>query len=87
MSNQVPDTLDGTHRWSETCGWCAHRLYGEADRRCKAFPDGIPLELWRAQGGHREPYPGDQGIQFEEIPHDPTPPAEHFEIPEFLKRK
>lgn len=32
---------------------------------CKAFPDGIPLEVWRGEHEHTKPYPGDNGIMFE----------------------
>ena len=31
---------------------------------CKAFPDGIPLEIIEGKS-HKKPYPGDNGIQFE----------------------
>jgi len=35
---------------------------------CEAFPEGIPPELayWRI--AHTKPYPGDHGIQYEELP-------------------
>jgi len=33
---------------------------------CKAFPDGIPDEIAYGDNKHTEPYPGDNGIQYEE---------------------
>ena len=37
---------------------------------CKAFPDGIPKELFlkdefKGETAHTEPFPGDNGIQYE----------------------
>jgi hypothetical protein len=46
------------------CFYCKHLKRGD----CKAFPDGIPDDIWEARSLHRTPFPGDQGIQFE---HDP----------------
>ncbi len=48
---------------SPMCNKCKHRIPGEA--RCKAFPEGIPQEILSKRVSHREPYPGDHGIQFE----------------------
>lgn len=36
-------------------------------RQCSAFPDGIPLEIWKAENNHTSAYPGDNGIRFEPI--------------------
>jgi len=33
---------------------------------CKAFPDGIPMQILKNEWDHREEFPGDNGIQFEE---------------------
>lgn len=33
--------------------------------RCKAFPEGIPVEVWLGSMPHTKPLPGDHGIQFE----------------------
>ena len=35
------------------------------ERKCRAFPDGIPMAIWMGQHDHREPYEGDNGIHFE----------------------
>lgn len=32
---------------------------------CKAFPDGIPKEIWISGEDHSRSYPGDHGIRFE----------------------
>lgn len=33
---------------------------------CKAYPDGIPKAITGREHDHRDPYPNDQNIQFEE---------------------
>ena len=77
----VPHVLDGpgSHRYrSPTCTFCRHC---RGERICLAFPEGIPEEIWSASGAHKEPWPGDQGIQF-----DPEPLKDRYDIPEFLKK-
>lgn len=32
---------------------------------CKAFPGGIPEDIWYNREDHRSPYPDDNDIQFE----------------------
>lgn len=39
---------------------------------CKAFRDSIPRAILVSQYDHRQPYPGDNGIQFEPI-EEPKP--------------
>jgi hypothetical protein len=61
-----------TDRWAESnphlrmeqaeCFKCRH--YGGGV--CLAFPDGIPDPIITMVVPHREPYPGDNGVQFEE---------------------
>ena len=31
---------------------------------CKAYPKGIPLEIFREEVDHTKPYKGDNGIQY-----------------------
>ena len=52
---------------SNQCLECTHYM-GEI--QCDAFPDGIPEAIITGDYDHAEPYPGDNGIQFE--PMEPT---------------
>lgn len=45
------------------CVWCCHR--STDGRCCRAFPDGIPSAILDNRHDHRQPFDGDQGIQFE----------------------
>ena len=49
--------------FSSVCTFCRHLKQG---RSCAAFDD-IPAEIWTGTNDHRQPYPGDNGIQFEPI--------------------
>jgi len=53
---------------SVSCGGCKHLdLHTAFDEpyKCAAFPDGIPDEIWLGENDHRNPYPGDHGLQYE----------------------
>lgn len=55
--------------YSPVCTLCQHFTGTEPGQRtCKAFPAGIPSEIWRGENPHTEPYEGDQGIQYQELP-------------------
>jgi hypothetical protein len=49
-------------RYVAICIACARAHF---DGSCEAFPDGIPEEIADGMWDHREPYPGDGGVQFE----------------------
>lgn len=46
------------------CYDCVH-FRGAKVGKCDAFPDQIPKKIWFGKSQHREPFPGDRGIQFE----------------------
>ena len=35
--------------------------------KCKAFPNGIPDKILTGEHDHKEPFEGDNGVQFEPI--------------------
>jgi len=49
------------------CTYCKH-LKNKKNLRtdaCKAFPHGIPDEIFFDAFDHRKPFPGDNGVRFE----------------------
>lgn len=54
--------FDGPYSIISQCVLCKNL---EDSFCCKAFPDGIPFEVWNTPYIHEKPYPGDHGIQFE----------------------
>ena len=47
----------------------------EPTQVCTAYPlpGGIPDAVWRNQADHRQPYPGDNGVQFAPLPGEKFP--------------
>ena len=49
-----------------SCMFCRY-LYINKNRKCEAFPGGIPEAILTGEHDHKNPYEGDNGIQFEPI--------------------
>lgn len=47
------------------CTSCGRLISGS--RKCKAYPGGIPPEIWNMEVNHSKPYIGDNGLQFKVI--------------------
>jgi hypothetical protein len=47
------------------CLYCKHFFKDEEGNKCKAFPQGIPREIFFEYYDHRKEFPGDNGIRFE----------------------
>ena len=58
---------------SDQCIRCIHYT---GSKQCDAFAAEIPDPIWIGEHDHREPYPGDNGIQFEPLDPDATQEGE-----------
>jgi len=49
------------------CVECKHLIFDKGPLKCHAYPDGIPEDITLGGNGHKKPFKGDRGIQFEPI--------------------
>lgn len=77
-----------------TCAFCKHLDWDRSSISygryfCRAFPQGIPMEIATGEVEHTTPYPGDHGIQYEPIEDNGEEPPDLNDrqaVEEFLKR-
>jgi hypothetical protein len=53
--------------YSPVCLYC-DRYNGYGVKECRAFPSGIPEEIFTGKNKHQFPYSGDRGYQFKLSP-------------------
>ena len=60
-------TSEPLKAFAASCNTCRHVIgsFAALHPKCRAFPDGIPIEIIHAYNDHKTPYPGDNGIQYE----------------------
>lgn len=58
---------------------CAACRRNRRDGTCDAFPDGIRMDILVNDFDHRQPFPGDHGIQFDALPGEHHPFDEEAE--------
>lgn len=59
----IPNRVEDMIRPPAYCALCIH--YNVQERRCAAFPDGIPREIYDGRIDHRRSYEGDNGLRFQ----------------------
>jgi hypothetical protein len=69
-----------SQRIAPICMWCRRYRRGDGSeerpgRTCEAFPEEIPPKIWNGDTDHREPFPGDHGLQYVQ---GPTEPPDHW---------
>ncbi len=72
---------------SPTCNHVCTFVAGSGSRTCNAFPDGIPKEIWNGLNDHRQPYPGDHGVQFRELTDEERPALHTRRVAEIEERR
>lgn len=57
--NDEPPIIDDEElefgAYSEQCSYCKHLLNDGIDRKCRAFPEGIPKDIWKNKKKHDKP--------------------------------
>lgn len=51
-------------KYSPVCSFCIHLRGFGRDRKCEAFPKGIPLDIWNGDNPHTEKHPDQKNELF-----------------------